>query len=324
MAKKRGQHRRRTFLAPEVGTSTSSKWATSESTSAERTLQEWLLEGPFTLVLSSSFFGFYAHAGLLTALLEAGVVPSAVAGSSGGAVIAAMWAAGLSVAQMLDALQSLTPAELLQIARPWQEPGGIFSTEHVQRCLQSRLEKYRLCQRLEDCAVPVAISTFDVFSRQTRVLREGSIAFAITASLAVPFFFAPVYFEVGRPLLDGGIRDLPGLEGVSFGERVLYHHASIVPSCFTAIGRYPESITLRIPHLPFVNPFTLGQAQPALTTAKLATQAGLQEVLASNPGQKELILNKAGPPLWKDRSWLVRPSGGSFFGCCSKRRFFKE
>ena len=34
---------------------------------AEQTLAEWLAAGPFTLAMSSSFFGFYAHAGALQA-----------------------------------------------------------------------------------------------------------------------------------------------------------------------------------------------------------------------------------------------------------------
>ena len=32
---------------------------------AEQTLAEWLAAGPFTLAMSSSFFGFYAHAGAI-------------------------------------------------------------------------------------------------------------------------------------------------------------------------------------------------------------------------------------------------------------------
>lgn len=39
------------------------------------TLQTWLEENPFTLALSSGFFGFYAHAGFLKALEERGLAP---------------------------------------------------------------------------------------------------------------------------------------------------------------------------------------------------------------------------------------------------------
>lgn len=35
-----------------------------------KTLRDWLLEGPFTLSLASSFFGFFAHCGVLQARME--------------------------------------------------------------------------------------------------------------------------------------------------------------------------------------------------------------------------------------------------------------
>jgi hypothetical protein len=37
------------------------------ASSEEQTLAEWLAQGPYTLALSSSFFGYYAHAGALQA-----------------------------------------------------------------------------------------------------------------------------------------------------------------------------------------------------------------------------------------------------------------
>ena len=37
------------------------------------TLREWLREQPFTLVMSSGFFGFFAHAGVVSVLEEEGL-----------------------------------------------------------------------------------------------------------------------------------------------------------------------------------------------------------------------------------------------------------
>ena len=52
-----------------------------------KTLRTWLTEAPFTLGMSSGFFGFFAHAGVLAALEEQGLTPRAVAGSSAGALV---------------------------------------------------------------------------------------------------------------------------------------------------------------------------------------------------------------------------------------------
>ena len=59
------------------------------------TLRDWLAESPFSLAMSSGFFGFFAHTGMLAALEEAGVLPAEVAGSSAGALVAGLWASGI-------------------------------------------------------------------------------------------------------------------------------------------------------------------------------------------------------------------------------------
>lgn len=48
------------------------------------TLREWLGEGPFSLALSSSWLGLFCHAGVVCALVESGLAPAKVCGSSGG------------------------------------------------------------------------------------------------------------------------------------------------------------------------------------------------------------------------------------------------
>lgn len=58
-----------------------------------QSLADRLAEAPFTLVMSA---GFFAHAGLLVALEEQGLVPAAFAGSSGsvGAGLRRAWRPG--------------------------------------------------------------------------------------------------------------------------------------------------------------------------------------------------------------------------------------
>ena len=59
------------------------------------TLGEWLARAPFGLAMSSGFFSFYAHTGMLSALVARGLRPTHVAGSSAGAMVAGAWAAGV-------------------------------------------------------------------------------------------------------------------------------------------------------------------------------------------------------------------------------------
>jgi NTE family protein len=61
------------------------------------TLKQWLLEEPFSLTMSSGFFSFFAHSGVLSVLEQGGLLPRRVSGSSAGALVVAMWAAGLKI-----------------------------------------------------------------------------------------------------------------------------------------------------------------------------------------------------------------------------------
>src|SRR3954463_15684284 len=71
------------------------------------TLGAWLREGPFSLGLSSGFFGFFAHTGLMTVLEDEGLLPARLTGSRAGAPVAGLWAAGLSASTLRNELLAL-------------------------------------------------------------------------------------------------------------------------------------------------------------------------------------------------------------------------
>src|SRR5262245_35021183 len=73
----------------------------------EPSLREWLREEPFTLVMSSGFFGFYAHTGVVRVLEEEGLLPARAAGASAGALVTAAWSAGVAAELLRDRLGTL-------------------------------------------------------------------------------------------------------------------------------------------------------------------------------------------------------------------------
>src|SRR5262245_21144563 len=75
------------------------------------TLREWLALGPYTLALSSGFFGFYAHTGFVAVLEREGLPPDRVTGSSAGALVAGLWAAGLDAPAIEAELRRLRRAD---------------------------------------------------------------------------------------------------------------------------------------------------------------------------------------------------------------------
>ena len=99
------------------------------------TLGDWLESGEFTLVLSAGFFGFFAHCGVLRGLELAGLEPTALAGSSAGALAGGFWAAGMGAATMERELTGLRRADFWD---PW--PGlGLLRGRKLERRLRDLL-----------------------------------------------------------------------------------------------------------------------------------------------------------------------------------------
>ncbi|ACY14197.1 patatin-like phospholipase family protein [Haliangium ochraceum] len=240
-----------------------------------QTLSQWLAEAPFTLTMSSGFFGFFAHTGVVSALTEAGLAPQRITGSSAGALVGGLIAGGVPVTTIADELLALTREDF------WDPRPGLGLLRG--RAFRGILERMLVARRVEDCVTPVALSVFDLLRRETVVVQSGDLASAIHASCAVPVMFHPVWRE-GRMLVDGGVADRPGLAGVEAGERVLYHHlASRSP------WRRKGSPALRIPNrpglralcfeLPRSSPFRIERGHQAMSIAREHTLRALDAAI---------------------------------------------
>jgi NTE family protein len=238
---------------------------------AKKTLGEWLAESPFALVMSSGFFSFYAHTGFLTALEDAGLLPSRLSGSSAGALVGAAWAAGVDAPRLADELEGLERRDF------WDPALGAGLLRG--RLFRERMDALLHVSSFDACRVPVAVSVFDVRRRETDLLATGDVAPAICASCAVPLLFHPVRIG-GRSYLDGGILDRPGLAGMPLGEpRVLFHHiASRSPWRLKqeVPPRRPGMLTFAIEGLPRAGPFRLDEGRRAYRVAREATRRALQ------------------------------------------------
>jgi NTE family protein len=236
------------------------------------TLREWLRAGPFTLAMSSGFFGFFAHGGVLSILEGEGILPSRVCGSSAGALVAGLWAAGVSARHICDHLLALRREHF------WDVRPGLGLLRGA--LFRARLESLMRARTFDDCRVPLAVSAFDLGALRTVVLRSGDLAPAVHASCAAPILFQPV--RIGRRFyLDGGLFDRPGLQGVGPGERVLYHHlTSRSPwrrrnSPALRVPARPDMQFVAVEGLPRVNPFRLERGREAMERAAEGMRAAL-------------------------------------------------
>src|SRR5437762_14092457 len=103
------------------------------------TLAERLRAEPFELILSSGFFGFFAHAGVVRALEEARLRPALVGGSSAGALVAGLWGAGLSAEAIRDRLFALKRADFWDPDPLFALRGGLLRGQRFQQLLEEAL-----------------------------------------------------------------------------------------------------------------------------------------------------------------------------------------
>ncbi len=240
------------------------------------TLRDWLKAEPFTLSMSSGFFSFFAHAGMLSALEQESLVPSRVTGSSAGALVGACWASGCSSEELKSRLFSLNKSDF------WDPSVGFgllkgdrFRTLVASVCKVGRLEK---------CRVPVALSVFDLLALKTKVFTEGDIAATVSASCAFPLLFQPVRVQ-NRYYLDGGIKDRPGMHGLDEGERVFYHHITSRSPWRTKNSKalkVPDRVNMKVlatQGLPRVGPGNMSDGRLAYVMAKQKTIEALNSPL---------------------------------------------
>lgn len=231
-------------------------------------LADWLSDAPFTLSLSSGFFGFFAHAGMLEALVEAGLRPRRVTGSSAGAMIAGIYAAGLEPAEIAR--------RLLEVRREdfWDPSPGLGLLRGHK--FETQLRNIVGAARIEDGRIPASLVVHDVLRHRGVTREHGPLSTTIRASCAVPLLFQPVWLD-GRPYLDGGILDRPGITPLHDGERTLYHHlASRSPwRGALAVPTRPNLTTLVLEGLPRSGPFRLELGPRAYEQARATTRFAL-------------------------------------------------
>jgi len=149
------------------------------------------------MVLSGGGVRGLGHVGVLKALAEAGIEPEVLSGTSAGAIVAALYAAGHSPEAMLEFFVKKSPFRIsnLSLAKP-----GIFDTEKV---VADFLE-YLPDNSFEALAKPIFLTATDLVEARFEIFSAGPLIPAILASASTPLVFTPAEIE-GHWYSDGGI-----------------------------------------------------------------------------------------------------------------------
>jgi len=160
-----------------------------------------------------------AHIAMLEVFDELGVTPHMISGTSIGAIIGALYAAGHTAAQLREAIGELTatPKSLKEWVQAKQLPAwldfidvdlGRSSLLTVDKFL-SELEESLGVSTFEKLSIPLVVVAADFWAREEVVFDSGPIIPAIAASFALPGIFKPVVIG-DRVLVDGGsVNPLP-------------------------------------------------------------------------------------------------------------------
>lgn len=161
-----------------------------------------------------------AHLLMIEALEELGLKPSAISGSSIGAVVGAFYAAGFTDQEMRKILdQLLNPKsdsvfdfllksdfiKLFSMFDPQFIKSGFIKGDKFQQFMISHLKT----STFEELEVPLKISTTDYWKKEEVVFEKGDLPLAIRASYSIPGLFTPIKIK-NRILIDGGaVNPLP-------------------------------------------------------------------------------------------------------------------
>lgn len=138
-----------------------------------------------------------AHIGVLHALEEARVKPDYIAGTSVGAMVAAMYAFNININTIANIARDLT---LAQITTFKLNKTGFFTADPLKEILIEYLGEVNI----EDAAIPLSIVATDLTSGEEVIFTEGPLADAVCASASIPGVYIPMRLN-DRILVDGGI-----------------------------------------------------------------------------------------------------------------------
>jgi NTE family protein len=139
----------------------------------------------------------FAHIGVLNSLERHGVPCDRIAGTSIGAAVAGLHAAGFTPSATLAALADVGSATF----RPVVPRASLMSHEGVARKMR---DTWGPTTRIEDLSVPLAIVAADMVTGREVIFRRGLLWAAALASITIPGVYPPQ--RMGPHLLiDGGV-----------------------------------------------------------------------------------------------------------------------
>jgi len=153
-----------------------------------------------TLALGGGGARGNAHIGVLRRLEKERFKIRAIAGTSFGGIVAALYAAGLSPDEIEQNFLKVDQARLYR--RSSRHQPSLFNLEGVETILERWIGK----KTFDQLRIPCALTAVDLQSVKEVILQDGSVVEAVLATIALPGVFPPRLVH-DHQLVDGGVMD---------------------------------------------------------------------------------------------------------------------
>ena len=142
----------------------------------------------------------FAHIGALSALERNGFVPDLIVGTSFGAIVGALYAAGLTPKEIALTANSMRWRDLSKVLDFGLHKAALFSGDKLETYLDELVEG----RSFSDLKRTLVVVATDLATGEPVNLTSGPLARALRASASMPGVFSPVEIG-GKFLVDGGL-----------------------------------------------------------------------------------------------------------------------
>lgn len=170
----------------------------------------------------------FGHLGVLKALEEFNIKPEIISGTSAGSMVAAFYAAGYSIENIIRIAKK---TDFFALKHIQFGKAGIFSMKSLETLIVEHIPG----DSFEALKLPIYVCASDVVNNTATYFSSGILSKAIMASSCIPMVYEPVKFN-NSLYLDGGLLD-------NFPVEV------IRDKCEFLIGSYMNNLSIKLEHL---------------------------------------------------------------------------
>jgi NTE family protein len=151
------------------------------------------------LVLSGGGTRGFAHLGVIQALIEAGIFPDVISGTSAGALVGVLYADGYAPQEILTMMNWASRFDFMRPAMPRE---GLLQINGIIKILKTSLRS----KKFSELKIPLFVSATDLNNGKVVYFSEGDLIEPVIASASIPVLFQPVKIN-GISYVDGGVLD---------------------------------------------------------------------------------------------------------------------